>query len=1026
MSKYAGKLITLGSMAGNSVQFPGATTSYLETPWNAVLTFGAGDWTIEAWVYPTTTATQVAIISNWTATAGQFQLHRTAGNRLEIIYNLNGTTTTLTGTQFFILPNTWTHVCVMRTGGGLYMLVNGVQDTTASVSTTAITGTGQVVRVGVEAATVNPFIGFISNARIVVGTAVYSVSSFRVPMILDPSVSGTQYLTCASGLFIDLSANNFTVTRAGTVPTIPQISTFTPYGGASPLTSNPALGTGPAGVYRSSDMATYSVTRATAAYDPYFPNVKTLLHGAGWNNTSNRAYSALQNFNYTAATSTASTISGGNTLTIGGTVAGTFAVGMPITGTGVRDGTVIVAYGTGTGGAGTYYVSGANQTVTSTAINGVDGGYITTPTTLSTGNTGFVAQGSFSPFYSTAGWSFYNNNTTASYLETSTSPNFTFGAGDYTIEFWIMAPVVISGRWLLDFRTGGTLTGPAVLIDGSQRLSLNGIAVTSVAAITQGRWYHVAICRAGATTRMFVDGVLTQSATPIAFNTTGDNTLRVAANNDLATANLFTRVYMSNLRIIKGQALYSGPFKPSMSKLNATSVGATGAGAAIAITGTVALLALQDSRFIDNSGNNVTITPVGNTSTNFASTTPHGPFYRTAPYSPGSAGGSIYFSGSSSYLTVAGANANCAFGTGDFTIECWIYPLSIAAVQLFFDTMGGTTTGRLTLQYETDQSVSVTYNAGANFLTSTAGCAPIATWTHVYLGRVSGTSYLFINGVQKSTTTTSPAFICDANRPVLGTNGSSLGSNSFTGYISGLRITRVSLGTTTVPTVPPQMVEYTALLMNGADSAIDDSSANNNYVTAGSTSVSASALPPNRLTSNILFNGTTDFLQSTDPNILNPNGDFTVEAWIYSTSFAAAQTIFQINGNNNSYAACRLDITTSGTLQLLVSTTGAAHVINVTSSLTILTSTWTHIAVVRSGGTVYLFVNGRLYTSSTALAAATATMTPTFSRIGAQLTANGTSNTQFFVGRMSDIRITQAARYNVAGFQLPTSMFQDM
>jgi hypothetical protein len=70
---------------------------------------------------------------------------------------------------------------------------------------------------------------------------------------------------------------------------------------------------------------------------------------------------------FNGATSTASSIAG-TTLTVGGTVTGSFAVGQNITGTGVTSGTIITALGTGTGGTGTYTVS-ASQTVSSTAIN---------------------------------------------------------------------------------------------------------------------------------------------------------------------------------------------------------------------------------------------------------------------------------------------------------------------------------------------------------------------------------------------------------------------------------------------------------------------------------------------------------------------------------------------------------------------------------------------------------------------------------------------------------------------------------
>jgi hypothetical protein len=55
-------------------------------------------------------------------------------------------------------------------------------------------------------------------------------------------------------------------------------------------------------------------------------------------------------------------------LTIGGTVAGTYGVGQPVTGGGTSAGTVITDLGTGTGGAGTYIVNNT-QTVGSGALN---------------------------------------------------------------------------------------------------------------------------------------------------------------------------------------------------------------------------------------------------------------------------------------------------------------------------------------------------------------------------------------------------------------------------------------------------------------------------------------------------------------------------------------------------------------------------------------------------------------------------------------------------------------------------------
>ena len=57
------------------------------------------------------------------------------------------------------------------------------------------------------------------------------------------------------------------------------------------------------------------------------------------------------------------------TLTIASVTSGGLFIGSVISGTGVTTGTTITAYGTGTGGAGTYTVS-ASQTVASTTITG--------------------------------------------------------------------------------------------------------------------------------------------------------------------------------------------------------------------------------------------------------------------------------------------------------------------------------------------------------------------------------------------------------------------------------------------------------------------------------------------------------------------------------------------------------------------------------------------------------------------------------------------------------------------------------
>ena len=78
----------------------------------------------------------------------------------------------------------------------------------------------------------------------------------------------------------------------------------------------------------------------------------------------------------------------GTTLTVSGSPVGSVAPGQLLSGTGITAGTVIVSYGSGTGGAGTYTVS-PSQTVSATAITaggGVGSASITPITTTGSAN----------------------------------------------------------------------------------------------------------------------------------------------------------------------------------------------------------------------------------------------------------------------------------------------------------------------------------------------------------------------------------------------------------------------------------------------------------------------------------------------------------------------------------------------------------------------------------------------------------------------------------------------------------------
>jgi hypothetical protein len=89
--------------------------------------------------------------------------------------------------------------------------------------------------------------------------------------------------------------------------------------------------------------------------------------GVGTYTVSNSQTTASTSINSVASPAIVTGDISGTTLTVSAVTSGTLRIGQTIEGTGVTDGTIIKAFGTGSGGTGTYTVS-ASQTVSSTTI----------------------------------------------------------------------------------------------------------------------------------------------------------------------------------------------------------------------------------------------------------------------------------------------------------------------------------------------------------------------------------------------------------------------------------------------------------------------------------------------------------------------------------------------------------------------------------------------------------------------------------------------------------------------------------
>ena len=215
--------------------------------------------------------------------------------------------------------------------------------------------------------------------------------------------------------------------------------------------------------------------------------------------------------------------------------------------------------------------------------------------------------------------------------------------------------------------------------------------------------------------------------------------------------------YMSDIRIVKG----STPYDPTQTTLTVPTAPLT------AITNTVFLIGSgNDAGVFDESQNHALI--LGG---NAASSTAVTKF-----------GSSIAFDGNQDY--VATATAIPAIGTGDFTIEAWVYQTAVAAnAQIFATTTSGTGIGST---WQSGGNITITRpGAAIDHTFSSVGVDTYNTWYHYVVTRSVETIRVYLNGVEKgnATNTTNIA----SKKMYVGIDGDASASD-FTGYIEDFRV----------------------------------------------------------------------------------------------------------------------------------------------------------------------------------------------------------------------------------------------
>jgi len=606
---------------------------------------------------------------------------------------------------------------------------------------------------------------------------------------------------------------------------------------------------------------------------------------------------------------------------------------------------------------------------------------------------GNATQSTFSP-YRHGGYSTYFDGT-GDYLSIADDATLRFGTGEFTVECWIymnsLSRTVFidkydgtSASWQLQYRDYNNVNHIAFSTNAGH------YATTPSDEIETNTWYHVAVVRDSSNNvKIYIDGVEKGSSSSYTQDLNGTSALNIGVQTYNIAAG-YMNGYISDVRIVKGVAVYTSAFTPPTERLTA-------------ITNT-SLLTCHLPYIADGSTNGHSITVNGDTKTE-----PFAPYdYET--YSATDNGGSIYFDGTGDWLTVS-SSTELDMGTGDFTIDGWLYQrVAPADYQMILSALdgsayvcvrGGGTGGQIEI-------------TGAGLIQlNLNNSVKINTWYHLAVTRSSGTWKVFINGKSIGTASVAGSWnIAAAGGMYISRWGG--GTNyEWPGSMSDLRIikgTAIYTSNFTPPTAPSTAITNTSLLINGTNAGIIDKSQSTKALTLNG-NVTSSTTQTKYLTSSIANPATTDYLVTELPSTLG-TGDFTIEWWAYFTNLGDGVNYRAIIDMRHAGDTSNLWLQESpdGTWNYYPNypTTGF-------NSSTFTNNTWHHIAIARESGTIRFFVDGGL----------TGSGADTFDYDSVYLTLNHyTFSSRRWTGYASDLRVTKGLARYTANFTPPTAALQ--
>lgn len=596
------------------------TGDFLSVANNTALNLATGDFTIEAFFFPTTfSKEQVIVVKDHTfgSTFWSYKLSALTSGKANIsLYDGAGAITPgydLTSDQNVIL-NQWNHIAATRSGTTVYIFVNGIgksgtQSGTQRDGAKAV----NIGRIQTGASTFDDISGYISNLRIVKGTAAYT-SDFTPTAVPLTAITNTSLLTCQSNRFIDNSSNNFTITRNGNV-SVQRFSPFEPAGAYdSAVLGGSGYFDGTGDYLSAASNAAFNPGSGTFTWECWFYPTATweqsasnsdqlfvvvgvtngLQVGRPTTSTGNSWGLAAAGTAWRLTTTSLPTLGQWNHMAIARSGTGTNQTAIFLNGSRVAQGTVTQTFAQGAleiarGGAGsestgfiadmrfvngsavydpasaTYTVPTAPLTAvanTSILLNFTNAGVIDSAMMT---NFETVGTAQISTTQSKWGGSSVFLNGTGNHLISSVSPRlFSPAAGNFTVEYWCY-PTTVGGSTIRRHFSMEEASNALVVREDANIIrpffrfgSTTAVFLDCSVNFTANVWQHIALVRNGNVFTLYKDGVSVGTIT-----NSGTITL-TTANLNINNASESYSGYIDDLRFTLGVARYTAAFTPPL------------------------------------------------------------------------------------------------------------------------------------------------------------------------------------------------------------------------------------------------------------------------------------------------------------------------------------------------------------------------------------------------------------------------------------------------------------------------------